>query len=73
MKSLYEESVESLKRLPRQIFKAGAVLGIFVAGSVALNLNKHHFTGAIALGVVGGIGVIIHDETQSRKLSLKEK
>lgn len=67
MKSLYEESKESLKRLPRQIFKSGAVLGVTIALSTILNLPKQLFGSAIILGVIGGIAVVAHDESQSRK------
>jgi hypothetical protein len=66
MKNLYEESKESLKRLPRQILKAGAVLGVLIAISTILNLNKQLFAGAIAIGVVAGIVVVAHDELQNR-------
>jgi hypothetical protein len=66
MNKLYEESIESLKRLPRQILKAGAVLGATIAISAALNLNKQFFAGAIAFGVVAGIVVVAREETQSK-------
>ena len=66
MKTLYEELAISVRRLPRQILKAGAVLGYIIALSLALNLNKQIFAGAIALGVIGGIGVVAHDETKSK-------
>jgi hypothetical protein len=65
--SLYQESIESLKRLPRQILKAGAVLVVLIVISTILNLNKQLFTGAIAFGVVAGIAVVVHDETKKNE------
>jgi hypothetical protein len=67
MKTLYKESKESLKRLPRQILKASTVLGVTIAISTMLNLNEQLFKGAIALGVIGGIAVVAHDEIKSTK------
>lgn len=66
MKSLYEESAESLKLLVRQILKAGTILGVLIAISAILNLNKQHFLGTIFIGIVTGIAVVVHDEAQSR-------
>ena len=68
MKSLYEESTQSLKRLPRQILKAGAVLGISIAASAILSENKQLSESAIILGAIAGIAVVAHDESKSRNL-----
>lgn len=71
MKMLYEESVKAIRRLPRQVLKSGTVLGITITISSALNLNKQIFAGAIALGVIGGIAVVAHDEIKAQKNEIR--
>lgn len=67
MKSLYEKSTQSLNRIPRQILKAGVVLGISIATSAILSENKQLSEGAIALGLAAGIGVVTQDESKGKK------
>lgn len=69
MKSLYEESVESLKSIARQTVKAGVNTAIPFAAVVVLLANDRPQTASVltGIGMAIGIGTVVQDELEHTK------